>query len=134
MSKIRLCNIVFSLAFLFYLSLPCATSAQVVLTDEEARTLGHELMIAKTSIANCGQEIENSNKKLMTANERLKMLSEDLEVQKQNLIVQSVQLNAANKSLELLNQEHKAQVKRISRQRNFAYCIAALFVAVAVRN
>ena len=134
MKKIKCCNIVFILALLFCLFLPCVTSAQVTLTDEEARSLGHELAIAKTSIANCRQELENSNKKLMTANERLKALSEDLETQKQSLIVQSVQLNAANLSLKQLNEEHKNQIKRLSRQRNFAYFIAAVFVAVAVRN
>ena len=134
MNRTKVCSTLFMLALLFSLSSPAVTSAQVTLTDDEARTLGHELTIAKTSIANCRQELENSNKKLMTANERLKALSEDLETQKQSLIVQQVQLNAANLSLKQLNEEHKNQIKRLSRQRNFAYFIAAVFVAVAVRN
>lgn len=120
-------KIFFTLALLFLLSVSSVGSAQVILTNEEAMTLGHELMIAKTSI-------QNSKEQLKTAKQRLMELSSDLEQQNKNLIVQSVQLNAANKSLELLNREHKAQIKRLSRQRNIAYAIAATFVYIACRK
>lgn len=127
MSKIKLCNIVSTLVFLFCLSLACVTSAQVTLTQQEVNELGMELTIAKTSIQNSREQIKQSKLKLEKA------LS-DLEVQKQNLIVQSAQLNAANKSLELLNQEHKKKIHKLSRQRNFAYTFGAICLAIAVRK
>lgn len=127
MGRIKRCSILFMLALLFSLFLPAVTSAQVILTQQEVNELGMELAIAKTSI-------QNSREQLKTAKQRLMELSEDLEQQKKNLIEQKVQLATANKSLELLNKEHKKQIKRISRQRNFAYVISALFVAMAIKK
>ena len=127
MSRIKRCSIVFILAFLSFLFLPCVTSAQVILTEEEAATLGHELSIAKTSI-------QKSKQELRTAKERLAELSRELELSKQSLIVQNYRLQDVNKYLNEQEQEHKRQIKRLNRQRNIAYIIAAAFVYIAVRK
>lgn len=112
------------LASLFYASVG---SAQVVLTDDEAMTLGHELSIAKSSI-------DKSRTELKTAKQRLAELSQELEQQKVSLTEQQLLLNDANKYLKELNEEHKKQVKRISRQRNFAYALAGVFVYIACKK
>lgn len=134
MSRIKRCSIVFILAFLSFLFLPCVTSAQVILTEQEAAMLGHELSIAKTSIANCRDELNISTKKLMTANERLAELSKDLEASKRSLTAQKVQLEIANQYLKEQEQEHKRQMRSLNRQRNLAYAIAATCVYIAVRK
>lgn len=117
MNKIKQYSIVFILVFLSFLFLPSVTSAQVILTDEEAKILGHELAIAKTSI-------ENSKQELKTAKQRLLELSNDLEVQKQSLTEQQLLLNDANKSLNELNKEVRKKLNKYKWQRNCAYGVA----------
>lgn len=117
----------FILVFLFSLSLQSATYAEVVLTDQEAQKLWNEFKVAKQSIQNSKQQISQSKLKLEKA------LS-DLELQKRNLTVQKTQLEIANKSLAMLNEEHKKEISKRTRERNIAYAIAAACVIIAVRK
>ncbi len=115
----------FMLVFLFCLSLASVASAEVILTDNEARTLENNFKQAKALIV-------DSKNQLKITRERLTIVSDELDKQKQTLIEQKILLANANKSLELQNKELKKEIHKVVRQRNFAYTITAVCLVRAL--